>query len=66
MLSVCSTAPIARHGEVGLEVLLVVPHERADPLVAGHAEAAQGVRELGSAPADVCVRCDGVRRRRSR
>ena len=53
-----------RHGQVGLQVLLVVPHERADPLVTGHTEAAKGVGELGGAPAHVGVRWHGVRRRR--
>ena len=33
-----------RDGQIGGEVLGVVPHEGADPLVAGHAERAQCVR----------------------
>ena len=45
-----------RHGEIGLEVLLVVPHERGDPLVTGHAQGTEGVSQLGSAPAHVGVR----------
>ena len=40
-----------RHREVGLEVLGVVPLERADPLVPGDAQPAQGVGEPGRAPA---------------
>jgi hypothetical protein len=34
-----------RDGQVGLEVLGVVPHERADPLVAVDAKRAQRVRQ---------------------
>ena len=36
-------------GEVGLQVLGVVPHQGGDPLIAGHAEAAQRTGELGRA-----------------
>jgi hypothetical protein len=49
-----------RHGQVRLEVLLVVPHEGADPVVTPHAEPAQGVRQLGGAAAHL-----GVRRERA-
>jgi hypothetical protein len=42
-----------RHREIGDEVLGVVPHERRDPLVAGDAQAAQRVRELGGLLADL-------------
>jgi hypothetical protein len=42
-----------RHREVGLEVLLVVPHVRADPLVAGDAQRREPVGELGGAGGDL-------------
>ena len=35
-----------RHGQIGHEMLGVVPHERRDPLVAVDTQAAQGVGEL--------------------
>ena len=44
------------HGHVGLEVLLVVPHERADALVGRHAETAQRVGELRRALAALSKR----------
>jgi hypothetical protein len=33
----------ARHGKVCLDVLLVVPHERRDPVAAADSDPAQGV-----------------------
>jgi hypothetical protein len=39
-------APGARHGEVALEVPVVVPRERRDPLPAIHAERVERVHEL--------------------
>ena len=50
MFSVCSTAPMVGDRQVGLEVLLVVPHEGGDPLVAVDAERAQGVGQPPHAP----------------
>ena len=44
------------HGEIGLQVLRAVEHERRDPLVAGDAEIAEGVRQLGGSSADLGVR----------
>ena len=45
-----------RHREVGLEVLDVVPLEGRDPLVAGDAEAAQSVGQLGGTATQLGVR----------
>ena len=42
-----------RDGEVGGQVLGVVPHERGDALVTGDAEAAEGVRQLGGLGAEI-------------
>ena len=44
-----------RHGDVGLQVLLVVPHEGGDPLIAVDAETPQGVGQAGSLLADLPV-----------
>jgi len=50
-------------GEVGLQVLSVVPHQRGDALVIVDAQAAQRARELGGAGADLAVGAAPPRRR---
>ena len=57
--------PHRRHGEVGGEVLGVVPHERGDALVTGDAEAAEGVRQLGGLLPELGEAEPAARRRRS-
>ncbi len=50
-----------RHGEVGLEVLLVVPHERRDPLVAGDPQCPQRIRRPAGPLGDLAVACPPAR-----